>query len=77
MDSKQANSYLESVLIDTWWNVNNIHAYIINRMSVVLIDTWWNVNERTLGCHATCLAVLIDTWWNVNYPEALEIMTQL
>ena len=27
-------SFLMSVLIDTWWNVNNVHAYIINRMSV-------------------------------------------
>ena len=36
------------VLIDTWWNVNNIHAYIVNRLSVVLIDTWWNVNKTKI-----------------------------
>ena len=33
-----------SVLIDTWWNVNNI-PYIVKGVWVtVLIDTWWNVN---------------------------------
>ena len=32
------------VLIDTWWNVNELNLYdqLVNIM--VLIDTWWNVN---------------------------------
>ena len=37
-----------SVLIDTWWNVNNL--FIINYAisGTVLIDTWWNVNTEWL-----------------------------
>ena len=35
---------LESVLIDTWWNVNMIVASLQQKMLMVLIDTWWNVN---------------------------------
>ena len=56
----------ELVLIDTWWNVNNIHAYIVNRLSVVLIDTWWNVNPIASTHDIILNTVLIDTWWNVN-----------
>ena len=34
------------VLIDTWWNVNLIQAYVSMKKVHVLIDTWWNVNEE-------------------------------
>ena len=37
-----------SVLIDTWWNVNNYTFCIIYRSNFVLIDTWWNVNALFL-----------------------------
>ncbi len=39
-------SISESVLIDTWWNVND--AYNASSMInvSVLIDTWWNVNYQ-------------------------------
>ena len=33
------------VLIDTWWNVNNITLSFTWIAVTVLIDTWWNVNE--------------------------------
>ena len=33
------------VLIDTWWNVNQVKGELICHMKNVLIDTWWNVNE--------------------------------
>ena len=33
-----------SVLIDTWWNVNNCKITMEERQYIVLIDTWWNVN---------------------------------
>ena len=33
-----------SVLIDTWWNVNNPTA-VLQQPLKVLIDTWWNVNK--------------------------------
>ena len=35
----------ESVLIDTWWNVNTSCLFMIIRSAPVLIDTWWNVNK--------------------------------
>ena len=33
------------VLIDTWWNVNILTAYLYAAGDAVLIDTWWNVNQ--------------------------------
>ena len=33
------------VLIDTWWNVNNILNLRFQCIKAVLIDTWWNVND--------------------------------
>ena len=36
----------ETVLIDTWWNVNMINNDEWISAEIVLIDTWWNVNER-------------------------------
>ena len=33
------------VLIDTWWNVNELEKLHNLWKSVVLIDTWWNVND--------------------------------
>ena len=38
----------ESVLIDTWWNVNNIYRNAITKVGCVLIDTWWNVNVNAI-----------------------------
>ena len=34
----------DSVLIDTWWNVNENALKIESGKVTVLIDTWWNVN---------------------------------
>ena len=34
----------KSVLIDTWWNVNEPAEPFITIYRFVLIDTWWNVN---------------------------------
>ena len=54
------------VLIDTWWNVNNILLIIEQMNALVLIDTWWNVNDETEYDLYYMKGVLIDTWWNVN-----------
>ena len=32
------------VLIDTWWNVNEVQFDFSRGYYTVLIDTWWNVN---------------------------------
>ena len=32
------------VLIDTWWNVNDMILSVGQYVDNVLIDTWWNVN---------------------------------
>ena len=55
-----------SVLIDTWWNVNEFHHTLVNYILDVLIDTWWNVNVSALKKSLGNGTVLIDTWWNVN-----------
>ena len=34
----------ETVLIDTWWNVNAEDCHTLILTDTVLIDTWWNVN---------------------------------
>ena len=54
------------VLIDTWWNVNNIGIRKALIVYGVLIDTWWNVNMTSTGYVRRDFRVLIDTWWNVN-----------
>ena len=57
---------LGRVLIDTWWNVNQIRRAWQLKLSHVLIDTWWNVNKILAIKSHKILTVLIDTWWNVN-----------
>ena len=37
-----------TVLIDTWWNVNENGICKKLKMENVLIDTWWNVNLKTI-----------------------------
>ena len=37
--------FIVLVLIDTWWNVNDVAKNVILISFQVLIDTWWNVNE--------------------------------
>ena len=56
----------ESVLIDTWWNVNFVDIFKLTNQFRVLIDTWWNVNCSYRMQGALRAIVLIDTWWNVN-----------
>ena len=36
---------LDIVLIDTWWNVNQLNVDNFFVVYNVLIDTWWNVND--------------------------------
>ena len=38
------------VLIDTWWNVNNVYIFVQHFAKKVLIDTWWNVNFENGNC---------------------------
>ena len=35
---------MEQLLIDTWWNVNQLNTVKGTCFLAVLIDTWWNVN---------------------------------
>ena len=35
----------DTVLIDTWWNVNQKTIRRKQTQGNVLIDTWWNVNK--------------------------------
>ena len=60
---------MHEVLIDTWWNVNNILNLRFQCIKAVLIDTWWNVNENTIVQEIDLSIVLIDTWWNANLEE--------
>ena len=68
-------SYL--VLIDTWWNVNQLAEGGVLKKGQVLIDTWWNVNKLRDTPVLADRIVLIDTWWNVNYDvyEIEELAT--
>ncbi len=43
METKMGTSY-DMVLIDTWWNVNEVQFDFSRGYYTVLIDTWWNVN---------------------------------
>ena len=36
------------VLIETYWNVNDIIEQILKKLEGVLIETYWNVNTHTL-----------------------------
>ena len=38
---------IQTVLIDTWWNVNSAWVFSVTIKVMVLIDTWWNVNESS------------------------------
>ena len=60
------NSWTFWVLIDTWWNVNQLLETIQSLATAVLIDTWWNVNSEFASWEGWHKKVLIDTWWNVN-----------
>ena len=46
LKTNQRNKSSKSVLIDTWWNVNETAVKIATPGNAVLIDTWWNVNQR-------------------------------
>ena len=60
-----AGKYVNIVLIDTWWNVNNVYFKLkcayksFNRYMVECKLT------RKIVVYLLCV-VLIDTWWNVN-----------
>ena len=62
---------MESVLIDTWWNVNTEETTISS-------DNNSSFNRYMVECESTSLLlpvhlqfVLIDTWWNVNSQHVL------
>ena len=38
------SEFVNFVLIDTWWNVNQLAEGGVLKKGQVLIDTWWNVN---------------------------------
>ena len=57
----------ESVLIETYWNVNAQRRAVACRELSVLIETYWNVNVVQWNKFAKVRGVLIETYWNVNY----------
>ena len=61
----------EQVLIDTWWNVNDVLRSMHLQVFHVLIDTWWNVNCIFIIKKDNNKKVLIDTWWNVNHGKRI------
>ena len=65
------------VLIDTWWNVNQLIVFVVKLHPLVLIDTWWNVNSAATSVLCVVNTVLIDTWWNVNGTTARGKLTGL
>ena len=57
---------VQSVLIDTWWNVNlsrpPIMILVVPSFNRYMVECEFNpANPRILP-----FCVLIDTWWNVN-----------
>ena len=54
------------VLIETYWNVNEIKDIIMFFPDSVLIETYWNVNIESIFPGSFKMAVLIETYWNVN-----------
>ena len=67
---------MRTVLIDTWWNVNEASARRKHLSLLVLIDTWWNVNDDQILINQGAHVVLIDTWWNVNKDHRIAISNQ-
>ena len=60
-------TYVCGVLIDTWWNVNQLDEYKINIAK-------YGFNRYMVECKfekpqafKRIIFVLIDTWWNVNH----------
>ena len=56
-----------TVLIETYWNVNENDLVFLKNSFSVLIETYWNVNYGMNNNMQQQLAqVLIETYWNVN-----------
>ena len=51
---------IASVLIDTWWNVNQLKLPKWLKTPQVLIDTWWNVNFSPLS--SVCLSLSFNRY---------------
>ena len=66
---------IDTVLIDTWWNVNDGKTIFSDFLYAVLIDTWWNVNIILEIPQHFKAPVLIDTWWNVNTLQSPDAKT--
>ena len=54
------------VLIETYWNVNQVLSEQFVNFLFVLIETYWNVNEEDQVLPELLELVLIETYWNVN-----------
>ena len=55
-----------SVLISTYWNVNDTSPIFVVTKPFVLISTYWNVNVKSYANTLPVIVVLISTYWNVN-----------
>ena len=71
LECKYLNSFRENlckeVLIETYWNVNDVEVIIFDEFNPVLIETYWNVNKEISVADYLDYWVLIETYWNVNY----------
>ena len=62
----QWSNWLNPVLIETLWNVNDVTERFYDYLKTVLIETLWNVNDYRKEKIQGLGAVLIETLWNVN-----------
>ena len=63
------SAIFNSVLIETYWNVNVKEMFVFRKHILVLIETYWNVNMVLGEVSDEKLIVLIETYWNVNPDE--------
>ena len=56
----------DGVLIELYWNVNNLSYPHWYSSHTVLIELYWNVNMLLIWLWQFCIAVLIELYWNVN-----------
>ncbi len=67
---------MRKVLIDTWWNVNEVIAALIVSLP--------GFNRYMVECElhppkwlSGLRSVLIDTWWNVNHDAGTHLSTAI
>ena len=57
---------MDTVLIETLWNVKQVVLLAVILICSVLIETLWNVKQISQSTVRVIVAVLIETLWNVK-----------